>query len=259
MAERPGPRRILRVGIVLLGVVMLVTVGIAWWGFGSILLMSRHHDVPPPPPDLGVTEVAINSPNGMLAAWFSAGDAREDCVLLVHGMGGDRRGLMRRAGFFHDAGYAVLAIDLQAHGESGGATVTFGYLEQHDITASVTWLRAKGCATVVVDGFSLGAASALLSAPTHQADALILEAPFATLEDAAFRRMETLLGGLAPLVTPMMTLQLRPRLGFGLDDVRPIDAASAITMPTLWESAVAAFLDGHAPFAPGCPASLDRL
>jgi fermentation-respiration switch protein FrsA (DUF1100 family) len=38
-------------------------------------------------------------------------------------------------------------------------------------------------------------------------------------------------GFIGHLVTPLLTCQLRPRLGIGLDDLKPIDRAAKITVP----------------------------
>ena len=63
---------------------------------------------------------------------------------------------------------------------------------------------------------------------------LIVEAAFATLEDAAFRRMETLVGTWgASVATPLLTVQLPWRAGFSLRDVQPVVAATQIHTPTL--------------------------
>ena len=49
--------------------------------------------------------------------------------------------MLPRARFLHDAGYAVLLFDLQAHGESTGDRVTFGIKEGLDVASALGVLR----------------------------------------------------------------------------------------------------------------------
>ena len=43
-------------------------------------------------------------------------------------------------------------------------------------------------------------------------------------------------GGLGRLLTPLLTLQLRPRLGIGLEALRPIEHAKTLTVPKFFLS-----------------------
>jgi uncharacterized protein len=82
-----------------------------------------------PPPDLRAETVAIPSASGsLLRGWFI--DGRESgAVVLLHGVHSSRLSMVRRARLLSEAGFAVLLLDFQAHGESPGRHITFGRLD----------------------------------------------------------------------------------------------------------------------------------
>ena len=51
--------------------------------------------------------------------------------------------MLGRAEFLHRQGFAVLAPDFQAHGESPGEHVTFGARESLDAAAALAYLHAR--------------------------------------------------------------------------------------------------------------------
>src|SRR4051812_38826143 len=78
----------------------------------------------------GVAEVSFPSASGStLRAWFVSGRPGAGAVVLLHGVGANRTSMLGRLRFLHARGYAVLAPDFQAHGESPGAHITFGARE----------------------------------------------------------------------------------------------------------------------------------
>src|SRR6202030_2729524 len=110
-----------------------------------------------------------------------------------------------RARLFHRAGFAVLLFDFQAHGESPGETITFDYLEAKDARAAFDELRRRAPGErVAVLGESLGAAAAVLSDPPLEADAMVLEAMYASFATAVENRIVVHLGRIGPLVAPLL-------------------------------------------------------
>ena len=66
------------------------------------------------------------TPARHVAGWYSPGRPGAGAVLLLHGVRGDRRAMLGRARFLHQAGYAVMLLDLPSHGASSGERITFG-------------------------------------------------------------------------------------------------------------------------------------
>ena len=84
-----------------------------------------------------------------------------------------------------------------------------------------------------VIGLSLGGAAVLVGPQPLRVDALVLESVYPTLEEAIDNRLAIRLGPLGPPLAPLLTAQLRPRLGFGLEDLRPIDTVDRVGAPLL--------------------------
>src|SRR6266849_6119611 len=58
-------------------------------------------------------------------------------VLLFHGVADNRVGVIGQSEFLLRAGYSVVMMDARAHGASGGASATYGWLERNDTRAII--------------------------------------------------------------------------------------------------------------------------
>lgn len=85
-------------------------------------------------------------------------------IILGHGFSASRHTDLHLPAFLVPAGFNVLMLDFRAHGESGGSQTSAGYLEHHDILAAVAYLQGRGLQRIGVQGYSLGAAVAIVSA-----------------------------------------------------------------------------------------------
>jgi alpha-beta hydrolase superfamily lysophospholipase len=182
---------------------------------------------------LPVQSVQFSSSSGALVhGWLIAGKPDKGIVILMHGIRANRLQLADHAKFLFRAGYSVLLFDFQAHGESIGQHVTAGYLESRDATAAVNFIHQKYPGKkICADGFSMGGAAAVLAQPSLQVDAMILQSVYPTIEQAITDRLESRFGWFGKFGTPFLTCQLKPRLGFGVDDLCPIQLVGKITMP----------------------------
>jgi uncharacterized protein len=179
--------------------------------------------------------VRVVSPaGGALRGWLVAGRPGGGAVLLLHGIRGSRLDMVDRARFLHAAGFTVLLYDSRAHGETDAARITFGHLESVDARAALGFLRrtAPGERHGVI-GISLGGAAVLLGPQPLGVSALVLEAVYPTLAEAIENRLALRLGSLGPPLAPLLTLQLRPRLGFAAEDLRPIEGIERVEAPIL--------------------------
>jgi fermentation-respiration switch protein FrsA (DUF1100 family) len=205
----------------------------AWLVAGS-LLAPANRVIGEPPKDLPVVSATIDSESGSrIAAWCIPAEESEATVILLHGIRGDRRSMLGRAKLLHQAGYSVVLIDLQAHGESPGAQITIGHLEQHDVRAAVSYVRMmQPNHRIGVIGVSLGGAAALLGSPLD-VDALVLESVYPTITDAVHNRVAAQVGPLSYVLSPLLLCQLQPRLGISTRDLRPIDKMADVACPLL--------------------------
>ena len=141
--------------------------------------------------------------------------------------------MIPRARFLWTAGYTVMMVDLQAHGESSGQAITWGHLESRDAISAVHWLRGR-CPNlpVAVLGTSLGGAAALLAEERLGADALIVEGVFADIRQAVRNRIGLRLGGLAGvMLEPLLTCQLEWREGINPRLLAPAESAKRVSCP----------------------------
>ena len=188
------------------------------------------------PVALGADTTSFASASGsVIHAWFSAGRPRGGAVLLLHGVGADRRVMLDRARFLHAAGYAVLIPDFQAHGESPGAHITYGALESLDAAAAVAWLRERVPGERVgVIGVSMGGAAALVGpGGPLAADAFVLESVYPTIREATRDRLRAWLGPFGPPMTPALLRFIGGRIGVVPDSLRPIERIARLAAPVL--------------------------
>ncbi len=203
------------------------------WNMGAVLVAPSNHPIGHPPASLHVQNVEFPSASGAtIHGWFVAGTPGQGAVVLMHGVHADRTTLVPRAEFLSHAGYAVLLFDFQGHGESQGKQITFGFLESRDATAAVQFIHEQLPGEKIgVIGISLGAAAALLADPPLPVNAMILESSYPTLYQATEDRLALRFGWLGRLATPLLTGQLKPRLGISLDDLKPLECARKISAP----------------------------
>jgi uncharacterized protein len=114
-----------------------------------------------------------------------------DTVILLHGQGDNRAGMLGPAGMLLRHGYAVLLPDARAHGMSGGHIGTYGVLEADDIRRWFEWLQ-QSQSPHCVDGLgdSMGGAELLRSLGAERGFcAVVAESAFASFREAAYDRL----------------------------------------------------------------------
>lgn len=221
-------KRLTRAILILL---LILVAGV--WIAGAIATAPAHRSVGAPPADLGAREVQFQSKSGAtIRGWFLSGKKGAGAIILMHGVRSNRLSMLNRARFLNQAGFSVLLFDFQAHGESRGDHITFGYLESRDAEAAVNFLRINAAGEKIgVIGESMGGAATLLASPPLDVDAMVLEMVYPTIDEATRNRISMRLGSWAGMLTPLLTLQLKPRLGISGDALRPIDKVGGIHVP----------------------------
>jgi hypothetical protein len=111
-----------------------------------------------------------------------------DWVLLFHGVGDNRIGVLDHASVLLSAGYNVTMMDARAHGESEGSMATYGWIERHDTQDIVDALEASEHPRhLFALGESMGAGIALQSAAVEpRIEVVVAEAAFANLREASY-------------------------------------------------------------------------
>lgn len=217
------------------GLTMFALLGVATvLGAGEYISKPMRAVIGPAPPDLRASEVRFDSSAGSVAGWLIAGQPGRGAVLLMHGVRGSRLDMLARARFLSARGFAVLLIDLPAHGESGGARITFGGREKEAASAALAFLAARCPGEKIgVIGTSLGAAAMVLSHAAPAPAAVVLESMYPTIEEAVTDRLHMRMGVAGTWLAPLLLGQLPLRTGISAASLRPIDDIGAMTSPIL--------------------------
>jgi pimeloyl-ACP methyl ester carboxylesterase len=215
---------------------LLLTFFIGVWITGTVLTAPVRQSAGAAPSDLAATAIEFQSNSGAtIKGWLIKGEKDAGAIILMHGVRASRLSMVDRARFLSRAGFTVLLFDFQAHGESSGDHITFGYLESKDAQAAIEFLRANAPGERIgVIGVSMGGAAMLLAEQPLEVNAMVLEMVYPTIDEAIGNRLSMRFGGWSRILTPLLTWQLKPRLGVNTDALQPLNRLGKITAPTLF-------------------------
>lgn len=189
-----------------------------------------------PAPDSSIETVLLTTQDSIkLEAWYiKTAAAAKGTVILFHGHLSKKSSVASEAAGFRQMGYNTLLVDFRAHGGSGGNTCTIGYEESEDVKLAYEYIRSSGEKNILLWGISMGAAA--VSKAIHdyslQPTKVILEMPFATIQQAARGRIKMM----GVPAEPLSTLTLfwgSVENGFWAFGMKPAEFVKKITMPTL--------------------------
>ncbi|MGC1904226.1 MAG: alpha/beta fold hydrolase [Candidatus Acidiferrum sp.] len=181
------------------------------------------------------------SDGSLLRGWrVRAPEPNGNWVLLFHGVGDNRIGVLEHALVLLHAGYGVVMMDARAHGESEGAMATYGWLERNDTRAIVDALEvSEHPRHLFALGESMGAGLALQSAAVEpRIEGVVAEAAFANLREASYdyaglRRSPLLGKTLFAPGTWMMLYHAEKLATLPAAEVSPEKAVASRTFPVL--------------------------
>jgi alpha-beta hydrolase superfamily lysophospholipase len=182
----------------------------------------------------------VLAPDGVLLRGWKVRAAKPegDWVLVFHGVGDNRLGVLEHARVLLMAGYGVVMMDSRAHGISEGPMATYGWLERHDTRAVVDALEAaEQPRHLFALGESMGGGIALQSAAIEpRIEGVVAEAAFASLREASYdyaglRRSPLLGKTLFAPGTWTMIYHAERLAGLPGSEVSPEKAAAARAFP----------------------------
>ncbi|WDL95932.1 alpha/beta hydrolase [Alicyclobacillus sp. ALC3] len=120
-----------------------------------------------------------------LQGWYIPCQGANSTVIMAHGY---RMNRTERSGFALQyakdlvaSGHNVVMFDFRNSGESQGAVSTVGHYEQRDLHGVIAWVKDRHRGPVFLHGFSMGAATCLLTAAKEPVSAIIADSPFDNL------------------------------------------------------------------------------
>ncbi len=171
----------------------------------------------------------------LLCGEFWAQPQPAPTIVLCHGYRVSRFHLRSAAALEYHYGYNVFCFDFRGHGDSDSVMTSGGNAEVRDLEAALV-VASRQPETlpnkIIIHGFSMGAAVALLTPPRPEIVAIIADSPFARSDDILRRLVHyqlvqvcntrhPLLRGLRPLI-PLLSwaiitasrIDFRLRFGF---------------------------------------------
>jgi fermentation-respiration switch protein FrsA (DUF1100 family) len=181
---------------------------------------------------LSFEPVTFTSGDGLrLAGWYIP-SYNGATIILCHGLGDNRVGMLPQAALLAEHGYGSLLFDFRAHGESEGEMVTYGYAEADDVLAAVDYLLSRpdvDAERIGICGGSLWAATVIRAAAhsTHL-KAVVAEGAFTSLEDEVASSFKVFCGLPAFPFAPLTVAFAQWQTGLRMSEVRPVDDIPAI-------------------------------
>jgi len=169
-----------------------------------------------------------------LESWYAQHDSAKGTILMFHGHGSSKSGIIAEARKLYEIGYHVILTDFRAHGNSEGNTTSIGIYESRDVKAVYDYVAAKGEKNIIIWGISMGAATALKAIDEFgiKPNKLILEMPFGSLHSAVQGRMKTMGLPAEPLST-LLTFWGGAEIGSWAFNHRPEEYAKKVNCPVL--------------------------
>jgi uncharacterized protein len=143
------------------------------------------------PPHIYQRPLILKTSDGViLCADFWAQPHPAPTVVLCHGYRASRMQLRPAATVEYHLGYNVLLFDFRGHGASDSIITSGGHDEVRDLEAAITaacMQKETLPNTIILHGFSMGAAIALLTPPRKEVVAIVADSPFARSDEVVRR------------------------------------------------------------------------
>jgi len=129
-----------------------------------------------------------------IEGWLIPGDTttNKGTVILCHGYGGSKSGMLIKSNVFLDSGYNVFIFDFMGSGGSEGNQTTIGYFEASQVKTATDYISETGEKNIILFGTSMGAAAVMKAMHDYNLNpkAVILECPYSSMLRTVQNRFE---------------------------------------------------------------------
>ncbi len=157
-------------------------------------------------------------------------------IILLHGIRSSKESFLPVIDFLTQNNFNAIALDLRAHGESGGEFCTFGYLEKQDVKRLIDCLiKTKNLkAPFGIWGHSLGGAIALQTLATDKNIKFgIIESSYSNFKSITADYSDYYLGFDMDFLNKNILERSGELAKFDINKVNPIDYCKKISQPVL--------------------------
>jgi pimeloyl-ACP methyl ester carboxylesterase len=185
---------------------------------------------------LTVRDMRTGTPLELAAWWLPSPTPSRRTVLLLHGYADAKIGAIAWAPMLLEMGLNVAAVDLRAHGESGGSMTTGGFFERHDVDQAIDQIKSRFPNEITdfyLYGVSLGSAVAIAAAALREDVAgVIMDSAFLDYR-SAFATQASLTGAPGGVVARLAGRFAAWRAGADFKSIRPVDLVRRSACPVL--------------------------
>jgi len=241
-------KRWLKTIIIILAVLVIGFLGISVF-LGYSMTRVERVAVAGSPADLGLTymDIVFQSKDGLtLRGWliYATGNwplmmsspppvtDESKIIIMLHGSEGNRADASIRtldiAAELVKHDYNVLLFDLRGHGESEGDRLSAGYHERKDLLGALDLVKQLGYKQIGVLGFSMGAATAILTAAGNDdIDCIVADSCFADITEIMQREFAARTKFPGVFLRPVLQVV---KIIYGVDfpAVKPVEAVSQV-------------------------------
>jgi fermentation-respiration switch protein FrsA (DUF1100 family) len=127
---------------------LFVAIVFALWTLGQAVAATNvprmsMGSVTPADRGLSYRDVEFETADGVLLSGWYIPSTNGAAVVLMHGAGSTRSGVMDQTEVLAGHGFGVLLFDARGHGRSGGRAMDFGWYGDEDTSAAVSFLQAQ--------------------------------------------------------------------------------------------------------------------
>jgi pimeloyl-ACP methyl ester carboxylesterase len=169
-----------------------------------------------------------------LKGWFLPSKNENGMTIVVaHGYGKNRMQddvpVLELAKSLSQKGYNLVMFDFRNSGESEGNLTSVGQYEKYDLLGAIDWAGKNTDDKIVLLGYSMGAATALITAAeAPEVSAVIADSPFNNLKNYLSENLSVWSGLPKYPFTPLIMMMIPTATGTDPEQVNPLKAIDEI-------------------------------
>jgi uncharacterized protein len=172
--------------------------------------------------------------NKMLECWSITTPEAKGTVVLFHGYGSQKSGMLDKADEFLKLGYNTFLVDFMGAGGSEGNQTSIGFHEAKEVKTVVDYLAGNEPQNIYLFGTSLGAVAILKAIDEYDLmpQGIIIECPFGSLYTTTCARFRSLNAPVFPMAALLVFWGGVQNDYWGFSH-NPTEYAKGVSCPTL--------------------------